>query len=53
MNWRSWFGLDPTQNPYLRLSEADRYKVGKLWLWVFIGAAAALWLLGRFLRLGL
>ena len=27
MNWKAMFGLDPSRNPFLRLSEADRYKV--------------------------
>ena len=42
MKWRSWFSLnlDPAQNSFLRLSEADRYRVAKRWLAVFIGAMA-------------
>ena len=28
MNWRSWLGLDSERNPYLRMSELDRKKLG-------------------------
>jgi hypothetical protein len=45
MNWRSWFNLnfDPAQNSFLRLSEADRYRLAKLWLALFIGAMVLVW----------
>jgi hypothetical protein len=47
MKWRSWFNLnlDPTQNSFLRLNEADRYRVAKRWLALFIGAMALFWFL--------
>ena len=47
LNWRAWFGLDRERNPYLRLSEADRYALGVKWLLWFLGVALFFWVLTR------
>lgn len=38
MNWRARLGLDTERNPFLRLSEADRLKMGVRMVWLAVGA---------------
>ena len=52
MNWRKWLALDgrlygPEGNPFLRLSEAERYRLGIRWLLWVIGAVLFIWVLTR------
>jgi hypothetical protein len=48
MDWRSWFGLDPAKNPYLRLSEADRLASIKKVVAFMLGVVLFLWILSFF-----
>jgi hypothetical protein len=50
MNWRERIGLDgrlfgPEGNPFLRLSQAERYRLGIKGLLWFVGSALFLWVL--------
>jgi hypothetical protein len=52
MNWRKRLGLDgrlfgPEGNPYLRLSAAERHRLGIKWLLWLIGAAVFISVLTR------
>ena len=53
MNWRERIGLDgrffgPEGNPYLRLSEGERYRLVIRWLLWLIGSVCFLWALKLF-----